>query len=156
MKKKILSLLLIVAFTGCSSTQFQETMTEAESLAWTFAGGYETANAATGGAITKSLLNAGLVATHNTPDEAVVDALGASADAAIKTQAAAVANKLAASVVAAGNTAAANGASPAGIQAAQTAALSDPGVIATAAAAAPALAVPVGALSTLAAVPNNP
>jgi len=151
-----LSLLLI----ACSTAQVQEAETVGESIAWTTANAYETANTASGGALTTSLVNAALVATHNTPDIAAADALASVANTAVTpvivAQTKAIQTKLATAVTSAGATAQAAGASPAGIQAAQTAVLSDPGVIESAAAAAPALSVPVSAVQTLAAVPSNP
>jgi hypothetical protein len=148
MKRLIVTALIAVALTACSTTQLQEAETVGESIAWTTANAYETANTAAGGALTSSLLNAALVSTHNTPDEAVVDALGKQADGALKSvasaQVAAIQAKLATAASNAGSAAAASGATGTGIQAAQTAVLSDPGVIAKAAAAAPSLTIPVG------------
>lgn len=109
--------------TGCTSAQFQSGLTSAESAAWTAASAYETVNAATGGVLTKTILNSALVATHNSGDIAVVDAGASIADSVISAQAAA-------------HTAGVT--SPAGLQAVATTVLSDPGTIAKAAAAVPA------------------
>lgn len=128
MKKLISTIVFSTLLCACSAIQLQDAMTKAEAGAWTIANAYETVNTATGGQLTTSLLNQALVATHNTPDEALVDTAAKLADAAIQAKAAA----------------AIAGASPVGQQAAVTTVLSDPGVISTAAAAAPAsLQVPV-------------
>jgi hypothetical protein len=127
--------------TGCTSAEFQSALTQAESGAWTIANAYETVNTATGGTLTTSLLNSALVATHNTPDESLVDTAAKLADAAIAAKAAA-ANA---------------GATPTAQQAAVTNVLSDPGVIESAAILAPAaLQVPVGSPGSPAATASSP
>lgn len=107
--------------TGCSSQQLQETMTVAEAATWTAANAYETVNTATGGALTKGLLNLALTTTDNANDEAIVDAGGALADTLIKSQAAAATAK----------------ASPGSLQTIATTILSDPNVVNTIAASLP-------------------
>lgn len=124
----VLASLTGIAISGCTAIQLHNAMTKAEAAAWTVANAYETVNAATGGTLTKDLLNKALVASHNTPDIAIVDKGGALADAAINAQLAA--RKAGASVQ--------------GQQAAVANILSDPGVIQTVAATAPAsMQVPV-------------
>lgn len=130
--KNILSILPAAFFLfGCTTTQLHDAMTKAEAGAWTIANAYETVNTATGGTLTKNLLNAALKATHNTPDTDLVQTAGKLADAAINAQL----------------TARNSGASNLGQQAAITNVLSDSGVIQSAAAIAPLqLQVPVGAI----------
>jgi hypothetical protein len=125
----ILSPFIAFSQVACTQAQIQQSMTVAQAGAWSIANGYETVNTQSGGLLTKSLLDAALKATHNTPDTALVETAGQLADAAINAQLAA---KKA-------------GATNAGQQAAVTTVLSDPGVINKAAAAAPStLQVPVG------------
>jgi hypothetical protein len=107
---------------GCTAAQFNSGLTEAESAAWTAANALETVNTATGGTLTTALVDYALTSTHNSGDEAVVNAAAAEANKVIAAQAAAKVAGLSAS----------------GQQAVTTAALTDPNVIAVGAAAATA------------------
>lgn len=90
MKKQLKVGLLFVAVSlcACSTTQLSET----ESAAETAANVLETINTDTGGGVTlftQAAANAALKATHNTGDQAIVDATIAEAATALKFQQAA-------------------------------------------------------------------
>jgi len=102
----------LISVTGCATTGGSSTLTNAEAFAWTVADQYEKAN--TGGVLTQSIASAILKATKSD---------------ATTTQEVLIATQLADKVAAAGIAAHNAGATPAGVQAAQTVVLSDPGVI---------------------------
>jgi hypothetical protein len=122
MKYRILALLPVFALAGCASLtpSEQTTLTAAESYAWSVANALETVNTASGQPLDETL---------------ATQALGLAGLTGPKTTAyTAIGTTIVNAVINAGKVAANAGASPAGVQAAQTTVLSDPGVIATAAA----------------------
>lgn len=110
-----------ILMTGCATVNPNGTpttsgtfLTNAQAFAWTVANAYEKAN--TGGVLSQDIASTILKATKSN---------------ASTTQEVLIATSLADKVAAAGIAAHNAGATPSGIQAAQTAILSDPGVIAT-------------------------